>query len=70
MQTTIREIIRPVSQTVVKHWLKTLSLPHSATNADDLRQAEIELIQPVSIQRTWRDQIDVGLPQRERSAPT
>jgi hypothetical protein len=36
MQTTIREIIRPVSQTVVKHWLKTLSLPHSATNADDL----------------------------------
>lgn len=44
MQTTIREIIRPVSQTVVKHWLKTLSLPHSATNADDLCQLLERLI--------------------------
>src|SRR2546422_3320973 len=40
----------------------------AATNADDLREAEVELIQSVSIQRTRRDQIDVGLPQRERPA--
>src|SRR5437870_7451552 len=38
----------------------------AATNADDLREAEVELIQSVSIQRTWLDQIDVGLTQRER----
>src|SRR3989449_7552675 len=38
----------------------------AATNADDLREAEVELIQSVSIQRTRLDQIDVGLPQRER----
>src|SRR2546425_10569241 len=40
----------------------------AATNADDLREAEVELIQSVSIQRTRLDQIDVGLPQRERPA--
>src|SRR5438128_10932166 len=40
----------------------------AATNADDFREAEVELIQPVSIQRAWLDQIDVGLPQRKRPA--
>src|SRR5262245_19377340 len=38
----------------------------AATDADDLREAQIELIQSVSVQRTRLDQIDVGLPQRER----
>src|SRR5204863_4716303 len=36
----------------------------AATDADDLREAEVELIQPVSVHRAWLDQIDVGLPQR------
>src|SRR5881296_3852305 len=40
----------------------------AATDADDLREAEVELIQPVSVHRTRLDQIDVGLPQRERPA--
>src|SRR5438876_9063791 len=42
---------------------------HAAvTDADDLREAEIEFIQSVAKQRTRLDQIDVGLPQRERPA--
>src|SRR5437870_5434361 len=40
----------------------------AATDADDLREAEVELIQPVSVHRAWLDQIDVGLPQRKRPA--
>jgi len=40
----------------------------AATDADDLREAEIEFIQSVAKQRTRLDQIDVGLPQRERPA--